>query len=54
MAGDPVRFGDIGPLTITDAMDVISAQRETSVLFAATIGRLFLKERPSPRRIIPA
>jgi uncharacterized membrane protein len=35
-----------------DAMGVVSALRETSVVFAAIIGRLFLKERLTPRRII--
>jgi hypothetical protein len=34
-------------------MAAIDTPRETSVVFAATIGRLFLKERPIARRIIP-
>ena len=35
-----------------DAMGVVSALRETSVVYAAIIGRLFLKERLTPRRIL--
>ncbi|MFE1601047.1 EamA family transporter [Methylobacterium sp. ID0610] len=34
-----------------DAMGVVSALRETSVVYAAIIGRLFLREELSPRRI---
>lgn len=35
-----------------DAMGVVSALRETSVVYAAIIGRLFLKERLTTRRIL--
>lgn len=35
-----------------DAMGVVSALRETSVVYAAIIGRLFLKERLTARRLI--
>jgi drug/metabolite transporter (DMT)-like permease len=35
-----------------DAMGVVSALRETSVVYAAIIGRLFLNERLTARRII--
>jgi drug/metabolite transporter (DMT)-like permease len=35
-----------------DAMGVVSALRETSVVYAAVIGRLFLKERLTTRRIL--
>lgn len=35
-----------------DAMGVVSALRETSVVYAAIIGRLFLKERLTARRIM--
>jgi drug/metabolite transporter (DMT)-like permease len=35
-----------------DTMGVVSALRETSVVYAAIIGRLFLKERLTARRII--
>jgi drug/metabolite transporter (DMT)-like permease len=34
-----------------DAMGVVSALRETSVVYAAIIGRFFLKEKLSARRI---
>ncbi len=34
------------------AMGTVSALRETSVLFAAVIGRIFLKEHLTPKRII--
>jgi drug/metabolite transporter (DMT)-like permease len=34
-----------------DAMGVVSALRETSVVYAAIIGRLFLKEKLTTRRI---
>src|SRR3712207_8265063 len=34
-----------------DAMGVVSALRETSVVYAALIGRFFLGEELSPRRI---
>ena len=35
-----------------DAMGVVSALRETSVVYAAIIGRLFLKERLTTRRVL--
>ncbi len=35
-----------------DAMGVVSALRETSVVYAAIIGRVFLKEKLTARRII--
>ena len=35
-----------------DAMGVVSALRETSVVYAAIIGRFFLKERLTTRRVI--
>jgi drug/metabolite transporter (DMT)-like permease len=34
-----------------DAMGVVSALRETSVVYAAIIGRIFLKERLTTRRV---
>jgi uncharacterized membrane protein len=34
------------------AMGVVSALRETSVVYAALIGRLFLKERLTAHRVI--
>ena len=34
-----------------DAMGVVSALRETSVVWAALIGRVFLKEKLSARRV---
>jgi drug/metabolite transporter (DMT)-like permease len=34
------------------AMGVVSALRETSVVYAALIGRLFLKEKLAPQRIL--
>ncbi len=35
-----------------DAMGVVSALRETSVVYAAVIGRLFLKEKLTTRRVL--
>lgn len=35
-----------------DAMGTVPALRETSVVYAAIIGRLFLKEKLSVRRVI--
>ena len=34
-----------------DAMGMVSALRETSVVYAAIIGRVFLQERLTPQRI---
>ena len=34
-----------------EAMGVVSARRETSVVYAAIIGRFFLTEKLTPRRI---
>ena len=47
----PLSFGCVMMATRLDSVGIAAALRETSVLFTAIIGVLFLKETVSPRRI---
>ena len=47
----PLSFGCVMMATRLDSVGIAAALRETSVLFAAFIGVLFLKETVGPRRV---